>query len=135
MMSPRYQIRTLYSAAGVLARRGDEVGCESVLTNLQTLYDEYVADLKRAGVEPGEVASWRQQRIISAQSVNKLRTDALERGGFWGIGEDYIAVPWKAFKATPGANSVGVGCPGRRTRCSTTVPTFKSRNARRSAKR
>ncbi|MDQ2081093.1 PRC-barrel domain-containing protein [Xanthobacteraceae bacterium Astr-EGSB] len=70
--APRYQIRTLHSAAGVLAARGDEQGCQAVLSELRQVYDAYVADLRRMGVEPGEVANWRQERIAAAKPVEQL---------------------------------------------------------------
>lgn len=139
--SPRYQIRTLYAAANILARRNDQDGCNAVLSELRQLQTSYVQNLKQAGVEPGEIASWREQRLAAAKPVTqlgrainvadvtgtevrnlnadelgsvedvlvdpangKLTYAIIERGGFLGMGEDYVAVPWQAFRATPGMN-------------------------------
>lgn len=72
--SPRYQIRVLYSAASVLAHRGDEEACHSVTRELGELYASHVEELRQAGVEPGEVTSWRQERIVEARPVSELGT-------------------------------------------------------------
>lgn len=71
--SPRFQIRSLYSAANVLAYRGDEQGCQTVLEELQSAYDQFTTQLREAGVEPGEVTSWRQERITAAVPVEQLQ--------------------------------------------------------------
>lgn len=70
--SPRYQIRILYSAANVLAHRGDREGCTRVVAELGDLYTNYVEELRQSGVEPGRVTSWRQERIVAAQPVKQL---------------------------------------------------------------
>jgi hypothetical protein len=72
MESPRYQIRVLYDAATVLAHRGDQPACQAVVTELREIYDQHVARLRQAGVEPGQVTSWRQERIAAAQPVTQL---------------------------------------------------------------
>ncbi|WP_239025270.1 PRC-barrel domain-containing protein [Rhodoligotrophos defluvii] len=141
--SAPYQIRTLHAATNVLAHRGDQQACAAVLAELRQVYDNYVNELRQAGVEPGEVTSWRQQRIIAARPVTELQTGLinladitgtevrspqdeqlgtvedvvldpqsgnigyviLSSGGVLGIGEDMVAVPWRALKATPGLNT------------------------------
>lgn len=70
--SPPYQIRTLYSAANVLGQRGDQQTCSAVLAEMQDVYGDYTGRLKQAGVEPGDVTSWRQQRLVSARPVTEI---------------------------------------------------------------
>ena len=141
--SPNYQIRTLYAAGNVLAYRGEEEACRAVLGELRAAYDDYVGHLQAAGVEPGEITTWRHDRIAAAQPIAELQRRGilsvddvtgrevrnpqderlgsvddivfdpetgevsyaiLARGGFFGIGEDYIAVPWQHFAIAPGLN-------------------------------
>jgi hypothetical protein len=64
--APGHELRTLYAAAEVLARRGDQQGCQAVLAKLSEIYDQYAGELRQAGVEPGEVTSWRAQRLALA---------------------------------------------------------------------
>ncbi len=148
--SPRYQIETLYSAAHVLAQKGEEDGCQYVLSELRDTYSDYTARLQEAGVEPGAVTDWRQEQIALAEpvgqvaSASRLTVDQLTgtdvrnlqderlgsvsdvlldpetgqvsyvivaRGGFLGIGEQSIAVPWGHFRATPGLNTLVIDAP------------------------
>lgn len=141
--SPRSQILALYNAASVLARRGNEGACQANLVELQDVYEKRVAQLRRAGIEPGHVISWRQRLILASQPVTQLGTAVgitdiagtdvrnmkddrlgsinglvldpktgsithviVARGGFFGIGRDYIAVPWQQFRATPGLHAL-----------------------------
>ena len=146
--APRFQIQALYSAASVLARRGNEQTCQAVLAELGQVYGQRVAQLRQAGIEPGQVISWRQRHLLAAQPVTQmgraLSIDDLDgadvrnpqderlgsvndlvlnpntgavshvviaRGGFLGIGRDYIAVPWQHFRATPGLNALVLNAP------------------------
>lgn len=146
--APRFQIQALYSAASVLARRGNEQACQAVLAELGQVYGQRVAQLRQAGIEPGQVISWRQRLILAAQPVTQMGralsiddlggTDVrnpqderlgsvndlvlnpntgtvshviIARGGFLGIGRDYIAVPWQHFRATPGLNALVLNVP------------------------
>lgn len=144
MTSPRHQIRALRSAAAVLAHRGDRQGCEAVMNSLHQVYDQYVRQLKEAGVAPGEVTTWRQEQIVAARPIEKLerrlitvadingmeirngkdeqlgtvedvvmnpstggiRYVIVSSGGLFGIGNEFVAVPWSALEATPGLNTL-----------------------------
>jgi sporulation protein YlmC with PRC-barrel domain len=141
--APSYQIRTLSAAGNVLAHRGEEEACRAVLAELRTAYDEYVGYLQEAGLQPGEIATWRQEQMAAAQPVTELQARGIisvddvsgrevrnpqderlgsvddlifdpetgevsyavvARGGFFGIGEEYVAVPWEQFAIAPGLN-------------------------------
>jgi len=136
--APAQEIGTLYRAAAVLAHRGDEQTCQTVLGEVREVYGEYTGQLREAGVQPGQMVSYRQQQLAAAQPVTQMQrnfradnitgTDIrnpqdeylgsvedvifnpsngqigyviLSRGGFLGIGEDYVAVPWQQLRATP----------------------------------
>jgi sporulation protein YlmC with PRC-barrel domain len=71
-VSPGHQIQTLQSAAAVLARQGDEEGCQYLLARLHTTYDDFAGQLREAGVEPGQVSAWREEQIAAAVPVNEL---------------------------------------------------------------
>lgn len=42
--------------------------------------------------------------VIFDRTSNNISYVVVSTGGFLGIGEDHVAVPWKALKATPGMN-------------------------------
>ncbi|HET6468506.1 MAG TPA: PRC-barrel domain-containing protein [Geminicoccaceae bacterium] len=103
-MGPHHEIRTLYAAAHVLATRGDEEGCQTVLAETQPVYGEYVTHLREAGVEPGQVVGWREQEILAARPVTELgsavRFDQITgtelrnvQDGYLGSVEDVILDP------------------------------------------
>lgn len=138
--APGVQIETLFRAAQILAIRGDQEGCDMVLAELRTLYEDYATRLEEAGVDPGQVATWRRDMLLTAQPVSEVDLGRLSidqitgsevrnlqderlgdiddvlvsdgrvehvviaRGGFFGIGADYVAVPWERLSATPGMN-------------------------------
>lgn len=85
MMSPRFQVSALYSAANVLAHRGDEEGCQYVLSELNTVYEDHVSQLREAGVEPGEVTTWRQEQIALAQPVSEMPRQFLSADNLSGM--------------------------------------------------
>lgn len=70
--SPHREIRTLYEAALILARSGDQQACQSVVEALADRYGSYVQELQAAGVEPGEVTGWRHEQILAAQPVSEI---------------------------------------------------------------
>ncbi|MCB4823568.1 PRC-barrel domain-containing protein [Roseicella aerolata] len=135
---PMQEIRTLHAAAMVMAQRGEERGCQTVLSELREAYGQYGQQLRQAGADAGRMGTYRQQQLASAQPVSQMSrafradnvtgTDVrnpkdeylgsvedvivdpnngqisyviLARGGFLGIGQDYIAVPWQRLQATP----------------------------------
>ncbi|WP_222183658.1 PRC-barrel domain-containing protein [Geminicoccus harenae] len=69
---PSEEIGTLYRAAGILAQRGDQQGCQTVLNATQTIYQEYVGRLQELGVNPDEVTGWRQEQIVNARPINEV---------------------------------------------------------------
>lgn len=70
--APRFQIQSLHSAASVLASRGNEQACQNVLAELGQVYGQRIAQLRQAGIDPGQVISWRQRLILAAQPVMQL---------------------------------------------------------------
>ncbi|WP_371347437.1 PRC-barrel domain-containing protein [Ancylobacter sp. IITR112] len=147
--SPPYQIRTLRSAANVLGQRGEQQACNAVLAEMKEAYRDYTGQLRQAGVEPGDVTSWRQQRLVGARPVTEIdaglvnladitgtevrnlqdeqlgtvedvvldserggiRYVIVSSGGVLGIGEDMVAVPWQALRATRGLNTFVLNAP------------------------
>lgn len=68
--APRYQIRALYSAARVLAHRGDGEGCEYIVAKMDDIYDGYARHLQDAGVDPASVSTWRQEQLALAEPLS-----------------------------------------------------------------
>ncbi len=70
--APGVQIDTLYRAAQVLAVRGDQEGCDVVVGKLRQLYEEYASQLRDAGVDPGQVTTWRRDMLLTAVPVTEM---------------------------------------------------------------
>jgi sporulation protein YlmC with PRC-barrel domain len=70
--SPGHDIRTLQSAAAVLARQGDEEGCQYLLARLSDTYTRYADELREAGVEPGQISAWREEQIAASMPVEEV---------------------------------------------------------------
>lgn len=137
-MAPGQEIGILYNAAAVLAHRGKEQACESVLDALKSTYAEDARQMRQAGVQPNQVETYRRQQLARAQPVaqasHAFRADAITgtdvrnpqdqdlgsiedvvldpktgqvsyaiiaRGGFLGIGDEHVAVPWPRLKVAP----------------------------------
>jgi sporulation protein YlmC with PRC-barrel domain len=72
ILSPRHQMRTLYSATMVFAYRGEEEACQFSLAELQEIYDETMETFRETGLHPGEIVTWRQEQILASQDVTEV---------------------------------------------------------------
>jgi sporulation protein YlmC with PRC-barrel domain len=68
---PRQETRVLYSAAHVFAQQGNEDGCMYVLSELEAHFEDHLAQMEEAGVDPGEVQTWRQDTLVGAMPVEE----------------------------------------------------------------
>ena len=71
-VSPGHEINTLQSAAAVLARQGDEEGCQYLLARVEQTYDTYAGQLREAGVQPGQISAWREEQIAASMPVQEV---------------------------------------------------------------
>jgi len=78
---PGYEIRTLIASANILARRGQQQACESVLTATRGIYTDYAGNLHNRDVHKMDIPGWRSKQISTAQPVtgdsNSFRSDQL----------------------------------------------------------
>ena len=72
LASPRTQIRELYGAAQVLSYREDADGCKYLVSVLNQTYDDYVSQLKNAGVAADDISSWRGEQIAISKPVDEM---------------------------------------------------------------
>ena len=70
--APAYELGTLYDPASILAARGDQQGCETVLAALDQLYGQYRTQLREAGVDPDAVSVWRAREVLAARPVAEI---------------------------------------------------------------
>ena len=74
-----------YRYAYILAQRGNQQACESVLGSARDVYTSYVVDLRSGRIPRVEVTDWRSQQIATAVAVTgadmNFRSDALVGAG------------------------------------------------------
>jgi sporulation protein YlmC with PRC-barrel domain len=82
---PGYEVRTLLASANIVAQRGDQAACESLLASARDIYTSYAADLRSGKVPRVDVSAWRRQQIASAVAVTaadmNFRSDQLVGAG------------------------------------------------------
>lgn len=71
---PGYEVRTLITAAHILAEHGKEQACEAVLAMARDTYKGYKAELRERGVRRVDAPAWRRQQIAAAQPVASIST-------------------------------------------------------------
>jgi hypothetical protein len=76
--APAQALRMLFAAAQVLGQSGQEEPCRAVLAAAEQGYEGYVVQLRRAGVEPAEIRSWRQKQLAIARPVSEAGSLAAE---------------------------------------------------------
>jgi hypothetical protein len=79
--APAQALRMLFAAGQILGQSGREEPCRAVLAAAEQDYEGYVAQLRRAGVEPAEIRTWRQKQLAIARPVAEagaLPAEAIE---------------------------------------------------------
>lgn len=78
---PGYEIRTLLASANIMAQRGQQGACESLLAATRDVYKDYAADLDKKGASRTDTSSSRSHLIAAAQDVSaspaSFRSDQL----------------------------------------------------------
>ncbi|NEU14982.1 PRC-barrel domain containing protein [Methylobacterium sp. BTF04] len=71
---PGYEVRTLLSAAGILARHGRQQPCEDVLVQIRQSYDQYKTDMKGRDLRIANAMGFHQEELALAQPVASRTT-------------------------------------------------------------
>jgi sporulation protein YlmC with PRC-barrel domain len=78
---PGYEVRILLASANILAQRGQQQPCESVLATTREVYKVYAANMHNSGLRKADVPGWRREQIAAAQPVTSknasFRSDQL----------------------------------------------------------
>jgi sporulation protein YlmC with PRC-barrel domain len=127
---PGYNLRVLIAACNILAQGGQQQACANVLAAACNSYELYVADMpgwQQHQIDSAHPAgakdtSFRSDQLVGREVRNpqnealgsvddvvmSLQADKIAYliiagGGFLGIADKYVAVPWPDFEITPSA--------------------------------
>ena len=82
---PGYEVRTLMASANIMAQRGDQVACETLLTSIRSIYAGYIAELRTDRAMHVDSLDWRHRQIAAAVPVagndSAFRSDQLVGAG------------------------------------------------------
>jgi sporulation protein YlmC with PRC-barrel domain len=67
---PGYEVRVLVDAANILARHGQQKGCEDILAETRTLYTAFLTDMQHGGAPVADGAAWRMREMRAALPVS-----------------------------------------------------------------
>jgi sporulation protein YlmC with PRC-barrel domain len=71
---PGYEVRTLLSAADILARHGRQGACEDVLVEVRASYNQYKADMSGRDLRVANALGFRTQELALAKPVASRTT-------------------------------------------------------------
>ena len=78
---PGYEVRVLIDGANIMARHGDQQGCEDILAETRTLYTAFLTDMQHGGPPVADGPAWRMREIRAALPVSdkadNFRSDQL----------------------------------------------------------
>ncbi len=91
---PGYEVRTLMASANILAQRGEQEACETLLSSTRDIYSAYAAELRNDKVTHVDSFGWRHQQIAAAVSVtgsdSAFRSDQLVGAGVVNVQGDNL---------------------------------------------
>lgn len=66
---PAHEVRVLIEAANVLARQGNQQGCEDILAATRLIYQPYMTHLQQDQTPHFDLPGWRQRQIAAAKPL------------------------------------------------------------------
>ncbi len=78
---PGYEIRTLLASAQIMAQRGQQQACETLLSETREIYGRYAGELRSGKVPRYNASEWRNAQLAAAVPVDgqnvSFRSDQL----------------------------------------------------------
>jgi hypothetical protein len=97
---PGYEVRILLASANILAQRGQQLPCETVLATTREVYKVYAANMHN----PQDEIIGSVEDLVTSPQTGKTAYLVIGRGGLFGIDEKYVPIPWADLKISPSAN-------------------------------